>query len=61
MVTRIRPPCGGALTTTVPPSGPNQRPVSLVAATIWNLYGFAQAVMIGDFVRLNAESFGWSG
>jgi hypothetical protein len=34
---------------------------AFVAATLWNLYGFAQAVLIGDFVRLNSESFAWSG
>ncbi len=34
---------------------------ALAFGFVWNLYGFAQAVLIGDFVRLNADAFRWAG
>lgn len=30
-----------------------------LAATLWALYWFAQAGLVGNFVRSNAETFGW--
>jgi hypothetical protein len=31
----------------------------IAAALIWNLFWFAQAVLVGQFLRTNREAFGW--
>lgn len=34
-------------------------PALFVAAFVWNLFWFAQAALVGTYIRQNAEAFGW--